>query len=100
MFIIFVSPTSFLSFIPSPPSLCHLPSLSFFSIPFLYLSSLSLPPLPSLPFPQGSTCDDVIKSLLEAGMIPVLVKLASRPTHINKKWYLTDLEVRHHMTVT
>lgn len=47
----------------------------------------------TLPLPQDSTSDDVIRSLLEAGMIPVLVKLASKPTHINKKWYLTDLEV-------
>jgi hypothetical protein len=44
---------------------------------------------------QTSSSDDaeVIKELLDTGMIPLLVKLASKPTHINKNWFLTDLEV-------
>ena len=43
---------------------------------------------------QTSSSSDVIQKLLDTGLIPILVKLASKPTHVSKKWYLTDLEVR------
>jgi len=35
----------------------------------------------------------VVKTLVDTGMIPSIVKLASKPTNFSQKWRLAELEV-------
>ena len=43
--------------------------------------------------PQTSDTKEVVEKLLSVGLVPSIVKLASKPTHFSQKWKLTDLEV-------
>ena len=36
-----------------------------------------------------------MEKLLSVGLVPSIVKLASKPTHFSQKWTLADLEVQH-----
>ena len=45
----------------------------------------------------------MVKQLLDSGLVPAVVKLASKATHFSQKWQLSDLEVTvshdYHMSV-
>ena len=36
---------------------------------------------------------EVIRAILDANVLPTIVRLASLPTHMSQKWLLSDLEV-------
>ena len=44
--------------------------------------------------PQTSNTKEVVEKLLYVGLVPSIVKLASKPTHFSQKWKLADLEVQ------
>ena len=44
--------------------------------------------------PQTSDTKEVVEKLLSVGLVPSIVKLASKPTHFSQKWKLADLEVQ------
>ena len=44
--------------------------------------------------PQTSNTKEVVEKLLSVGLVPSIVKLASKPTHFSQKWTLADLEVQ------
>lgn len=44
-------------------------------------------------FLQSPSSEEVVKALLSGGLVPAIVKLASKPTRFSQKWHLADLEV-------
>jgi len=46
-----------------------------------------------LSFLQDGKGSEVISAILDANVLPTIVRLASLPTQMSQKWLLSDLEV-------